>query len=128
MVNWIYEGSFYIVKKGVNRLAHAFEITQKLDIIVLEAIAKILGLTVTTKKTYNTVVTTKTESIKFLISYFHNTMKGMKSLEYRIWARSFNQINKTFETLSRAQNLMRNIRSIRLDKNFKIKSNEEKKV
>ena len=44
------EGSFYIVKKGPKRLVHAFEITQKLDIIVLEAIAKILGLTVTKKK------------------------------------------------------------------------------
>ena len=40
------EGSFYIVKKGPKRLVLAFEITQKLDIIVLEAIAKILGLTV----------------------------------------------------------------------------------
>ena len=39
-------GSFYIVKKGPKRLVLAFEITQKLDIIVLEAIAKILGLTV----------------------------------------------------------------------------------
>lgn len=48
-------------------------------------------------------------------------MKGMKSLEYRIWARSFSAINKTFDSLSKDQNLMRNIRSIRLDKNFKIK-------
>jgi hypothetical protein len=37
------EGSFYIVKKGPQRLVHAFEITQKKDIIVLEAIAQILG-------------------------------------------------------------------------------------
>ena len=29
------EGSFYIVKKGEKRLVHAFEITQKLDVIVL---------------------------------------------------------------------------------------------
>lgn len=48
-------------------------------------------------------------------------MKGMKSLEYRIWARSFSKENKNFESLSKVQNLMRNIRSIRLDKNFKIK-------
>ena len=115
------EGSFYIVKKGPKRLVHAFEITQKLDIIVLEAIAKILGLTVTKKKTYNTVVTTKAESVKFLVTYYHKTMKGMKSLEYRIWARSFSKNNKNFESLSKVQNLMRNIRSIRLYKNFKIK-------
>jgi hypothetical protein len=50
-------------------------------------------------------------------------MKGMKSLEYRIWARSFNKklIGSTrFEYLSKVQTQMRNIRSIRLDKNFKI--------
>uniref|UniRef100_UPI0030030B51 LAGLIDADG endonuclease n=1 Tax=Dichomitus squalens TaxID=114155 RepID=UPI0030030B51 len=112
------EGSFYIVKKQTNRLVHAFEIVQKLDIIVLEAIAKILGLTVTNKKT--TVVTTKAERVKFLVTYYHKTMKGMKSLEYRIWARSFSKDHKNFESLSKVQNLMRNIRSIRLDKNFKI--------
>lgn len=115
------EGSFYIVKKGPNRLVHAFEITQKLDIIVLEAIAKILGLTVTKKKTYNTVVTTKAERVKFLVTYYHKTMKGMKSLEFRIWARSFSKNNKNFESLSKVQNLMRNIRSIRLDKSPEIK-------
>jgi hypothetical protein len=37
------EGSFYIVKKGVTRLTHAFEITQKLDRIVLKAISLIFG-------------------------------------------------------------------------------------
>ena len=115
------EGSFYIVKKGPKRLVHAFEITQKLDIIVLEAIAKIFGLTVTKKENYNTVVTTKSERVEFLIAYYNKTMKGMKSLEYRIWARSFSKSNKNFESLSKVQNLMRNIRSIRLDKNFKLK-------
>ena len=45
-------------------------------------------------------------------------MKGLKSLEYRIWAL---KENKNFESMSKVQNLMRNIKSIRLDKNFKIK-------
>ncbi len=107
------EGSFYIVKKSPKRLVHGFEITQKLDIIVLEAIAKILNLNLNKKKTYNTVVTTKSDRIKFLVNYFNKTMKGMKSLEYRIWARSFSKENKDFESLSKIQNLMRNIRSIR---------------
>ena len=83
------EGSFYLVKKGPTRLTHAFEITQKLDRIVLEAIALILGLKVTVKKTYFTVVTTNSEAIRRIINYYFNTMKGMKALEYRIWARSF---------------------------------------
>lgn len=113
------EGSFYIVKKAPLRLVHAFEITQKLEKIILEAIALILGLKVTTKKTYMTVVTTNSKSIENIISYYFKTMKGMKALEYRIWARSFNKkASGGFEYMSKIQNLMRNIRSIRLDKNF----------
>lgn len=119
------EGSFYIVKKGPLRLVHAFEITcppsggLQLDKIVLEAIALILDLKVTTKKTYMTVVTTNSKSIEYIISYYFKTMKGMKALEYRIWARSFNKkTSGGFEYMTKIQNLMRNIRSIRLDKNF----------
>ena len=112
---------FYIVKKGPSRLVHAFEITQKLDIIVLEAIAFILQVKVTRKKTYNTVVATSVKDISFIINFFHKTMKGMKALEYRIWSRSFNSQDKDFHSLIKIQNLMRNIRSIRLDKNFKKK-------
>ena len=118
------EGSFYIVKKGPLRLVHAFEITQKLDKIVLEAIAFILGLKVTTKKTYMTVVTTNPKSIENSISYYFKTMKGMKALEYRIWARSFTKKAKAsggFEYMTKIKNLMRTIRSIRLDKNFQKK-------
>jgi hypothetical protein len=115
------EGSFYIVKKGPLRLVHAFEITQKLDIIVLEAIAMIFQVKVTKKKTYNTVVITNSKDIQFIVKYFHKTMKGMKALEYRIWARSVNKQNKNYEYMVKIQNLMRNIRSIRLDKNFKFK-------
>lgn len=115
------EGSFYIVKKGPRRLVHAFEITQKLDIIILKAIAYIFQTKVIRKKTYNTVVVSTLTKVQHIISYFNNTMKGMKPLEFRIWARSFNSLEKDFNYLLNIQKLMRNIRSIRLDKNFKIK-------
>ena len=116
------EGSFYIVKKDSKRFAHGFEITQKLDKIVLEGIGKILGIKVSKKKTYFTVGTTNSNSISKIVSYYFKTMKGMKSLEYRIWARSFNKLESKidrFNYLSKVQNKMRKIRSIRLDKNFK---------
>jgi hypothetical protein len=61
-----------------------FEITQKLDVLVLEAIAIILGLRLVNKKTYNTVIASNTNSIQNVIKYFFKTMKGMKALEYRI--------------------------------------------
>lgn len=85
------EGSFYIVKKGEKRLVHAFEITQKLDVIVLEAIARILKIKVIKKKTYFTVKATGSNEIEFIVKYYFKTMKGMKALEYRIWGRSFNK-------------------------------------
>lgn len=78
------EGSFYLVSKDTTRITHGFEITQKLDIIVLTAIGFILNIKVVRKATYSTAVTTATFPISNIIPYFHNTMKGMKSLEYRI--------------------------------------------
>lgn len=40
------EGSFYLVTKSLNRIVHGFEITQKLDKLVLNAIGLILGVRV----------------------------------------------------------------------------------
>ena len=115
------EGSFYIVKKDNFRLVHAFEITQKLDTIVLESITHILGISVKNKKTYNTVVTTNSRAISNIIVYYKNTMKGMKALEFRIWSRSYIKYKGNYQKLNETRNYMRTIRSIRLDKNFNIK-------
>ena len=116
------EGSFYLVTKDVGRIQHAFEISLKLDKIVLDAIGYILDIKVIIKRTYFTVGTSRIQEIPTIITYFHNTMKGMKSIEYRIWSRSFNK-KKTgsvrFEYLTKVQDQMRNIRAIRLDKNMK---------
>jgi hypothetical protein len=120
------EGSFYIVKKDTIRLVHGFEITQKLDIIVLESIAHILGISVTSKKAYNTVVTTNSRAINNIIAYYKNTMKGMKALEYRIWTRSFNKYKGNYTELKKVRDLIRKIRLIRVDKNFHIKDNDIK--
>ena len=116
------EGSFYLLKKTSTRIVHGFEITQKLDIIVLKSIALILGILLTKKKQYNSVVTTNSRAINNIINYYKNTMKGMKALEYRIWARSFIKNKGNYNELYKVRNTMRNIRSIRLDKNCKIKS------
>lgn len=78
------EGSFYLVQKGHTRMEHVFEITQKLDKIVLLGIASILPMRVYTKSTYYSCRTTNIKSVGQVIEYFRNTMKGMKSLEYRI--------------------------------------------
>ena len=110
------EGSFYLVSKEPTRIVHAFEITQKLDIIVLKAIAHILGISTSEKKTYNTVVTTNSRSIANIIEYYSNTMKGMKAVEFKIWARSFVKHRGKFKELHKIRENIRVIRKIRLNK------------
>ena len=125
------EGSFYITKKDSTRLAHYFEITQLRDKIVLEAIASVFALKVIKKKTHFTVVTARSSIISNIAKYFFKTMKGMKAVEYRIWSRSFFKYqnkkksltkNERYVYLLKIQKKMRNLRTIRLDKNFGIKN------
>ena len=78
------EGSFYLLSKEATRIVHAFELTQKLDLIVLQAISHILGIRLAKKKTYSSVVTTNSRAISNIIEYYSNTMKGMKAVEFRI--------------------------------------------
>nr|YP_009364331.1 LAGLIDADG endonuclease [Ophiocordyceps sinensis]ARF03369.1 LAGLIDADG endonuclease [Ophiocordyceps sinensis]QDH07246.1 LAGLIDADG endonuclease [Ophiocordyceps sinensis] len=113
------EGSFYLVRKSPTRIAHAFEITQKLDVIVLKAISLILGINFAKKNTYYTVVTTNSRAIENIISYFQNCIKGIKAVEFRIWTRSYVKHKGNFEKLSKIIEIIRNLRSIRLDKDFK---------
>lgn len=108
------EGSFYLVAKSANRLVHAFEITQKLDKIVLLAIKYILGISTSIKVTKTgsfSVVTTNSRAIENIIKYFRNTMKGMKSLEYRIWSRSYTKHKGNFIALN---NIRKHVRLLRL--------------
>jgi hypothetical protein len=130
------EGSFYLYSKDKDRIVHAFEITQKLDIIVLKGISLQLNIPLRTKKHYNTCVTDSIKNIPNIIKFYANTMKGMKSLEFRIWSRSFlakREINsseatkKRYEYLQDVRDQMRKIRSIRLNKNFKIIKTTENK-
>jgi hypothetical protein len=107
------EGSFYLVSKGPTRLVHAFEVTQKLDVIVLNSIQRLLGIStqVQFKKAGNfSLVTTNSRAIENLIEFFHNTLKGMKSVEYRIWARSYNKHKGDFKSLDSIRNQMRTLR------------------
>lgn len=113
------EGSFYLVSKTSTRIVHAFEITQKLDIIVLKAISLILGVNVVKKNTYNAVVTTNSRAIENIISYYHNCIKGMKAVEFRIWARSYAKHKGKYEKLSKIREIIRKLRFTRLDKDFK---------
>lgn len=115
------EGSFYLCNIEGKRFIHAFSINQKLDIIVIEAISLILGIYFYPNVSRNALINVTAKNHKqvcFIVDYFFKTMKGIKALEYRIWARSFLSKDHSFGELQNIQNLIRNIRSIRLDKNF----------
>jgi hypothetical protein len=108
------EGSFYLVAKSENRLVHAFEITQKLDLIVLLAIKNILGIktnVMVKKSNYFSLVTTNSRAIENIIDYYKNTMKGMKSFEYRIWSRSYIKNKGNFNALNIIRNRIRAIKN-----------------
>lgn len=87
------EGSFMIVKDK-KTYSLEFGITQKKDPKLLFEIGKILkckGKILYFNKAnqcYN-IKTRRKESIKFIINYFLNLMKGMKSLEFKIWSRTY---------------------------------------
>ena len=106
------EGNFYLVNKDDFRIIHAFEITLKRDKIVLEAIASQFGTKVREKKTCYSIKVESPNNIKNVINFYFKTIKGIKSLEYRIWARSFSKFNGNYTYLSNIRDKMRKIRSI----------------
>lgn len=104
------KGNFYLLTKSTNRLVHAFEIKQKLDKIVLINIKNILGISTNVKVNKSgifTIVTTNSRAIENIIKYFKNSMKGIKSLEYRIWSRIYFKHKGNFEALNNIQNRLK---------------------
>lgn len=109
------EGSFYLVSKDSTRIVHGFGLTQKLDSIVLEGIKAILHIPTVVKfrpkHNHYILDTTNSRAIENIIEYFHNTMKGMKSAEYRIWARSYAKHKGNYLKLSEIRDTIRKLRT-----------------
>jgi hypothetical protein len=117
---WIYgfiegEASFFIVNKdkSINRMAHSFGITQNLDKIILDFLQKkfhISSKVLHTKRNIYKLETTNSRSITKIQKFFLNKFKGIKSLEYKIWARSLNY-KKNNEKLLIIQNQLQKLRN-----------------
>ena len=109
------EGSFYLVSKDTTRIVHGFGITQKLDSIVLEGIRCILHISTDVKfksnHNYYILDTTNSRAIENIIKYFHKSMKGMKSVEYRIWARSYVKHKGNFSKLYSIRDIIRKLKT-----------------
>lgn len=107
------EGNFYLVNKSKNRIVHAFEITQKLDKIVLISIKHILHISTniqSNKIGYHTIFTTNSRAIENIIQYYKNTLKGMKSVEYRIWSRSYIKAKGNYLSLNKIRTQIKNMK------------------
>lgn len=106
------EGSFYITSKDSKRLVHCFGITQKNDRIVLEGIKNFLNLSSNVrfnKKGFYSLDVLDTNSLIIIKKTFFSCLVGVKSLDYRIWARSFR--NKgDYKKLLKIRELLRKIR------------------
>ena len=102
----------------IGKMVHSFNITQKLDKIILEFLQKkfhISSKIVNTKNTIYKLETTNSRSILKIQSFFLHKLKGIKSLEYRIWARSINY-KKNNDKLFKIQNQLRKMRNKLKDK------------
>jgi hypothetical protein len=110
------EGSFYLVSKTSTRIVHGFGLTQKLDSIVLQGIKLILhiptAVKLRAKHNFYLLDTTNSGAIENIIEYFHNTMKGMKSLEFKIWSRAKNYSTKgNISKVDKSRKLLLKLRS-----------------
>lgn len=122
--NWLVgfmeaEGSFYLTNKDSDRIVDGFGLTQKLDKVVLEGIAIMLHIKnpVRFKELHNYFIldTTNSRAVENIIFFFKDTMKGVKSLEYKIWARSYSRNKGDYTKLYKIRNMIRKLRKSLLE-------------
>ena len=106
------EGSFYISKNLLNYVQY-FGICQKNGKHLLEGIKIILKINANVyyserDKCYYLQTKSK-KSIKFIINFVDGFLKGVKSLEFKLWKRAFNN-NYNNKKLEKIQLIMRKIR------------------
>ncbi len=95
------------------RVVHAFGITQKLDGVILEFLRKrfhIASKVLHTKRDVYKLETTNSRSTAKIRDFFLNKLKGIKSLEYKIWSRSL-KFKGNSEKLFRVQDQLRELRN-----------------
>lgn len=106
------EGSFYLTLKGPGRLVHGFGVTLKLDKIVLSGIKEILQIEAQVKSNsrgFFSLDSTNLISLNIIKDFFMDTMKSRKSLEFKIWVRSFRDKGK-YDKLLKVKKIIERIR------------------
>lgn len=105
-------GSFYITQ-NCNKYNLEFGLTHKLDPFLLESIKKRLKINsnlIYYKEKFYKIQTKNTESIKYIIDFFNLTMKGMKSLEFKIWSRAYYFLNNQ-KKIEKCKTILKNLKT-----------------
>jgi len=106
------EGSFFISKNKLKYI-HYFSICQQKDKQLLEGIKIILKINANiyySKRDKCYYLKTKNkESIKYIINFVDGYLKGVKSLEFKLWKRAFNNKYNN-KKLEKIQLIMRKLR------------------
>lgn len=79
--------------------------------IVMNAIAMILNMNISNDQNYSTCISSSNlQNIQSIIQYFNHTLKGIKSLEFKLWSRSFTK-HLSYSQLQNLQNKIDRIRN-----------------
>jgi len=109
------EGSFYLTKKDQKRICHGIGITQKHDKYLLSYVKKALDINANVrwnKAGFWSLDSTSKKSILKAISFFHKKLRGMKSLEFKVWSSSYNKYKNDYQKLEQIREWIRNIKKI----------------
>ena len=87
------EGSFYITKKGANRVVHGFGYTQNYEKRLLKKIVQTQNWNISVKEHIKKkrwmIDSTSSKEVEKVMQQFKNQFKGMKAVEFRIWKNSY---------------------------------------
>ena len=109
------DGSFFITKNG-KTYVHSFGITQKHDKHVLEWIRSKLKIKaqVRTRKSFYHLETKANNTTEYLIKYFNNCFKGVLSLYFAIWQRSYRKYKGNHDRLKKIQAFMHGLKKVKI--------------
>ena len=108
------KGSFLLIKKEEKQIVHSFSLNKEIDYHILEKLKSIFGIVTKIKlnKDNNYILeTSNSRNIEYLIKYFDSTLKGVKSLEFKIWKRSYIKYKGNYDKLLSTQNLLKIIQN-----------------
>ena len=99
------KGYFQLEKLSDGKIIHSFKLYKKnMPLKVYLAISRILGIKFNIKNLKSKIETKNSRAISNIIKYFNNNLKGLKSLEFKVWARSFEKYKSDFSKLDQIRN------------------------